>query len=294
MTQLIQYFDKNGKDATWYEIAVACNILPEGTRKQRADRVRKFYNRTYLKKQSQTIQSTSDPILEEFKLFLRSKQTSDFKPYKGDPNNILIIGDTHIPYQHPDYLKFVIDIQKKWNCGKVIHIGDLVDFSSTTNHDLIPELPSPRYEFEITRFEIEKWSKAFPELIVTIGNHDRRVARKMKSNQIDSIWQKSFNDVFQTNWKFLPDYFYNGIYFCHGEGCTARITALQKQCSVVQGHRHSETYIDFPAKNLFAVQTPVGVNRETLAFDYARVDPKEWTLGATVILNNSIPLIEKL
>lgn len=298
--QLIQHFDKYGKTNTWYELAVMFNILPNGTRKQRADKVRKFYNRTYLKSHSkvetQVVVQKTDPLLEEFRSFLKSKNsTKKYIPYtKGNPNNILVIGDTHIPHQHPDYLEFLIDIQKKWDCGKIIHIGDFVDFSSTTFHDVNPELPSPAYEFEYAKAELHKWNKAFPNITVTIGNHDRRVARKMIGNQVQRMWQRSFNEVFETSWEFVPEYYYNGIYFCHGEGATARLTALQKQLSTVQGHRHSETYIDFPAKNLFAIQCPLGVNRDSLAFEYAKVDPKEWTLGATVILNNRTPLIEKL
>lgn len=294
--QLVQHFNQHGKSHTWYELAVMYNVLPEGNRKQRADKVRKFYNRVYLKSQTKTATpiKTVDPLLEEFRTFLKSKNTIQYKSYEGNPDNILVIGDTHIPHQHPHYLDFLVGLQRKWNCGKVIHIGDIVDFTSTTFHDVNPELPSPAYEFEYAKAEIAKWKQAFPNLVVTIGNHDRRVTRKMVGNQIQRMWQKSFNDVFETDWTFVPEYYYNGIYFCHGEGATARLTALQKQASTVQGHRHSETYIDYPAKGLFAVQCPLGVNRESLAFEYAKVDPKEWTLGATIILNNSTPIIERL
>lgn len=297
--QLIQHFNQHGKLNTWYELAVMFNILPEGNRKQRADKVRKFYNRVYLKTTQEVKPVPTkkvDPLLEEFRSFLKSKnQNLRYTPYtSGNPCNILVIGDTHIPHQHPNYLEFLIELQKKWNCGKVIHIGDIVDFSSTTFHDVNPEMPSPAYEFEYAKAEIAKWYKVFPDLVITIGNHDRRVARKMNGNQIHGIWQRSFNDVFDTKWEFVPDYIYNNLYFCHGEGATARLTALQKQMSTVQGHRHSETYIDFPAKNLFAIQVPIGVNRESLAFEYAKVDPKEWTLGACIILNNTTPIIERL
>jgi predicted phosphodiesterase len=288
--QLTQHFNSHGKTHSWYELALMYNILPEGSRKQRSDKVRRFYYRTFT-----PATTKSNTLLQEFQEFIELKKSKiKITPYlSGDPNNVLVIGDTHIPHQHPEYLNFLQQLQIKWNCGKVIHIGDVVDFSSTTYHDTHPELPSPAYEFEYTKLELEKWKQAFPNMIVTIGNHDRRVTRKQKSNQIITSWQKSFNDIFDTEWEFVPEYYHNNIYFCHGEGATARVTSLQKQCSVVQGHRHSETYIDFPAKNLFAVQCPLGVNRESLAFEYAKVDPKEWTIGACVIVNG-IPIIERL
>jgi len=293
--KLIEHLQQNGKTHSWYELAVMFNILPNGTKKQRADKVRKYYNRSILKNIVKPETTVSNTLLDEFKLFLQTKRNNvNITPYlDGDVNNILVIGDTHIPHQHPEYLSFLQRIQRKWNCGTVIHIGDIVDFSSTTYHDIHPEMPSPAYEFEYTKLELLKWQKAFPNMTVTIGNHDRRVTRKLKSSQVTTNWQKSFNDVFETNWTFVPDYYFNNIYFCHGEGATARLTSLQKQCSVVQGHRHSESYIDFPAKNLFAVQCPLGVNRDSLAFEYAKVDPKEWLIGACVIVNNT-PIIERL
>ena len=200
----------------------------------------------------------------------------------------------HIPYQHPDYLDFCISLQKKWNCGTIIHIGDILDFQSTTYHTPHPDGLSPYYELEIAKLEIENWNKAFPVMTVLMGNHDRRISRKLFDSQISAQWQFSLNEVLNVKWDFKTDHEFNGIYFCHGEGASARVTALQKQMSSVQGHRHSESYIDFPAKNLFAVQTAIGIDRKALAFEYAKVDPKEWLIGATVILNSKTPIIEKM
>jgi hypothetical protein len=96
------------------------------------------------------------------------------------------------------------------------------------------------------------------------------------------------------SWEILPEYVYNDIFFVHGEGAPAETTSLQKQMSTVSGHRHSQTYIMYPAKNLFAVQTPNLIDRKQLAFEYAKVDPKEWTSGCTVILGSKQPIIERL
>lgn len=290
---LTEYLLANGKTHSWRELAEKFEIysdLPVNrkTNKKKADFVRRLYDKL------QPPPGVSD-LLEEFKSFVKSKNiTSGIEPYVGNPNNIIVLGDTHIPYNHPEYFEFARHIQRKWNCGKVIHIGDVLDFHATTYHQPHPDALSPYYEMELAKLEIEKWKAAFPEMVVTTGNHDRRVSRKMYDSQISSQWQKSIADVLEVNWQFVNDYVYNDIYFCHGEGVTARVTALQKQMSAVQGHRHSESYIDFPAKGLFAVQTPIGVNRNSLAFNYGRMDPREWLIGVTVILDSKTPVIERL
>lgn len=299
---LIKHLTESGKTHSWRELADMYNImsdLPKTPRnqKKKCDYVRRLYAKLQLQPvtHNDTVTNKSS-LIEDFKTFIRfNKPTKNYKSFtEGDPNNILVIGDTHIPYQHPDYLDFCIDLQRKWNCGKIIHIGDVLDFQSTTYHTPHPDGLSPYYELEIAKLEIENWKKAFPEMTVIMGNHDRRISRKLFDSQISSQWQFSMKDVLNVNWDFTIDYEYNNIYFCHGEGTTARVTALQKQMPVVQGHRHSESYIDYPGRNLFAIQCPIGIDRKALAFEYARTDTKEWLLGATVILNSKTPIIERM
>lgn len=302
INNLIDHLVKQGKTHAWRELAEMYDIMPElpnnsRSNKKKCDFVRRLYSK--LSKASEPLTKPvvkSSSIIDDFKVFIsQNRKPKNIQPYlSGDPNNILVIGDTHIPYQHPDYLDFCISLQKKWNCGTIIHIGDILDFQSTTYHTPHPDGLSPYYELEIAKLEIENWNKAFPVMTVLMGNHDRRISRKLFDSQISAQWQFSLNEVLNVKWDFKTDHEFNGIYFCHGEGASARVTALQKQMSSVQGHRHSESYIDFPAKNLFAVQTAIGIDRKALAFEYAKVDPKEWLIGATVILNSKTPIIEKM
>lgn len=41
--------------------------------------------------------------------------------------NVLVIGDTHIPFAHKNYLEFCKETQKRFKCDRVVHVGDLVD-----------------------------------------------------------------------------------------------------------------------------------------------------------------------
>lgn len=315
MDKLYNHLLKKGKTDSWLNLAKQFNILPNGSNKQKSDFVRRFYNRNVLKNKYEPIKFNvtlpkeafnnkevlypkieSNTLLYEFKEFLKTKKENqiEIEPFtEGDLNNILVIGDLHIPFNHSQYLSFCINLQKKWNCGKVIFIGDILDFHASSFHESDMALPSAEYELEISKIEISKWYKAFPEAVILIGNHDRMVTRKLFNSQISAHWQKSFNEVLEVpNWKFLNEYEYNNIYFCHGEGPEAAKTCLYKQMNTVQGHQHSKCYVQYPAENIFAVQCPIGVNRKEQAFNYAKTDTKPWQIGATVILNSKTPIIE--
>ena len=59
---------------------------------------------------------------------IRNKDLEKLQPYNlGNPNNILIIGDLHAPFNLPNYLEFCLEQQKKFKCGTVVFIGDVID-----------------------------------------------------------------------------------------------------------------------------------------------------------------------
>ena len=60
--------------------------------------------------------------------------------------NVLIIADTHCPWEHPGYLDFCNDIKKRVKCTQVVHIGDLVDNHSISYHEHDPDGWSPADE----------------------------------------------------------------------------------------------------------------------------------------------------
>jgi len=70
---------------------------------------------------------------------LRAKE-NELKPFTGgDLDNILIIGDLHSPFTLPKYLDFCKEQQRKYNCGKVIFIGDIIDNHYSSYHESDPD-----------------------------------------------------------------------------------------------------------------------------------------------------------
>ena len=53
--------------------------------------------------------------------------------------NVLVIGDTHCPAMHPNYLEFLQDIRSKFKCTKIVHIGDVIDHHCVSFHDKHPD-----------------------------------------------------------------------------------------------------------------------------------------------------------
>ena len=55
---------------------------------------------------------------------------------------VLVISDTHAPYQHPDAIRFLAAIKKEYSPDRVIHIGDEIDYHAMSFHDSDPDLYS--------------------------------------------------------------------------------------------------------------------------------------------------------
>ena len=76
---------------------------------------------------------------------------------------LLILSDTHFPYQHSNYFEWIKKIKEKVNPTQIIHIGDLVDFHqhfSAWVHSA--ELPNIKFEIKDAIKCIKKLRKIFP------------------------------------------------------------------------------------------------------------------------------------
>jgi hypothetical protein len=136
---------------------------------------------------------------------------------------------------------------------------------------------------------VAKWYKAFPKATVIIGNHDLIVARKAFSGGIPREWIKHYNDVLDTpNWVWTERLVIDDMQFVHGQGGTARTKAKSDLMSTIQGHIHTQMYVEhFSGVNskIWACQVGCLVNRESYALHYAK-NFKRQALGVAVILGN--------
>ena len=58
-------------------------------------------------------------------------------------SRVLILSDTHFPYEKPMYLNWIRKLKAKIKPTNVIHIGDLADFNSLSFFDKSPYVDPP-------------------------------------------------------------------------------------------------------------------------------------------------------
>lgn len=217
-------------------------------------------------------------------------------PYlDGDANNVLIIGDLHTPFNLKEYLLFCRIQQEKFKCGRVVFIGDLVDNHFSSYHESDPDGLSAGDELDLAINEIQKYYKVFPNADVIIGNHDRLVYRKAFSGGLSKRWIKEYKDVLGTpNWNFVENVELFDININHGEGGTARAKMKKELQSQIQGHLHSDFYVEYiVGKNfrIFGMQVGCGVNHKTYAMEYGK-NFKKPAIGCGVLLNKgTLPMV---
>ena len=227
--------------------------------------------------------------------FLRAKE-NELKPFTGgDLNNILIIGDLHSPFTLPKYLDFCKEQQIKYNCGKVIFIGDIIDNHYSSYHESDPDGMSAGDELDKAIEQVQQYYDAFPVATVIIGNHDRLVYRKAFSGGVSKRWVKEYKDVLKVpNWEFVENVEIFNININHGEGGTARSKMKKDLQSQIQGHLHSDFYLEYiVGKNfrIFGMQVGCGVDHHSYAMAYGR-NFKKPAIGCGVLLNKgTLPIL---
>ena len=213
-------------------------------------------------------------------------------------NRILIIGDTHCPFDLQTYLDFLVDTYRKFGCNKVIHIGDEVDHHYSSYHETDADGMGGGDELDFAKKRLARYYKVFPDVDVIIGNHSRLIMRKAQSGGIPREWIKEYNEVLGVpNWKFHTELEVDGVLYAHGEGGTARGKCKNDLQSVVQGHLHTQLYSEYIVgrKNrVFGMQVGCGIDHEQYAFGYAKAGKKP-AIGCGVVLGGkeaiAVPMI---
>ena len=170
------------------------------------------------------------------------------KKYFGefDTSRVLVIGDLHEPFCLDGYLEHCVQTYKKFNCNRVVFIGDVIDNHYSSYHETDPDGMSGGDEIMLAVKKVQQWYKKFPKADVLIGNHDRIIMRKAFSSDIPKIWIKDYNDVLGTpGWTWSDRVEIDGVQYVHGEGGTARTKAKADMQSTVQGHLHTQCYTDY-------------------------------------------------
>lgn len=207
---------------------------------------------------------------------------------KGRNGNVLVIGDLHEPFCLDEYFDFCKETKDKYNCTEVVFIGDVIDNHYSSYHDSDPDGMGAGEELELAIKRLKRWHDEFPNAWVTIGNHDRMMMRKAFSSGLSKRWIKDYKDVLEVpTWKFVNEVNLYDVNYVHGEGGTARTRVKGELESIVQGHLHTQAYVEWTvgAKyKCFAMQIGCGIDRNSYAMAYAKTGKKP-IIGCAVVLD---------
>lgn len=212
-------------------------------------------------------------------------------------NRVLVIGDLHEPFSLDGYLEFCVEQYERFNCNQVIFIGDIIDNHYSSYHETDADGMGGGDELDLAISKIARWRDAFPEAIVTIGNHDRIVMRKAQTSAVPKRWIKDYKDVLEVpNWNFVDRYVLDNVQYIHGEAGVAHRKAASDMMSTVQGHIHTQCFTHWLVGQkfkIFASQVGCGIDHESYAMAYAKRGKKP-AIGCMVVLDNGTTPINLL
>jgi metallophosphoesterase superfamily enzyme len=208
-------------------------------------------------------------------------------------SRILVIGDLHEPFCLEGYLEFCKETYAKYNCNRVIFIGDVIDNHYSSYHETSADGLGGEDELAHAISKLSGWYKAFPDADVTIGNHDRLISRKAQTGGIPSRWIRSYSEVLNTpKWNFTERVVVDGVQYIHGEAGTASAKCRADMMNTVQGHLHTQCYTQhFVGANfrIWGMQVGCGIDHDKYAFAYAKAGKKP-AIGCGVVIGGNTPI----
>ena len=163
---------------------------------------------------------------------------------------ILVVPDTHLPYQHPNFFDDLKKHIKEYKPTDIVHMGDLVDLHSISRHDADPDLPNITIEVERAAEGVVRLAKMIPantRVFLCLGNHDTRIEKRATLNGIPRRFLRNLKDILRipTSWNVDFEHTMSGITFLHGKSPVMGKTTMAYGNCTVQGHFHSKLGVQY-------------------------------------------------
>jgi len=271
-----------------------------GSKKKKKDLKKIVFN--VLSTGNYDLEKTNKEIAEELDTFIPGKyetiarHVSEYKMYKkkeaerAKMRNVLVISDTHIPFENKKALEALKKARDEYNITDVVHIGDLFDMSAINTHTVDPNGLSAEQENDKAEKAFKEWKKEFPEVLYVLGNHDVRPNRKAFNAGISDRWVKTVDEVYDlSGWSVAESHQIGDFLFVHGMGQNTLSRSKDLGLSVIAGHLHSKfevkTWFDRPNNKIrHAVQVGSLIDDTEYAFAYGKNNKKSIS-GFAVILD---------
>jgi hypothetical protein len=129
----------------------------------------------------------------------------------GPRGNTLVISDLHLPYQHQDAFDFLWALHKHYKFQRVINVGDIFDHHRPSFHESETDAMNSEDEFERAMGDSKELQDMFPDMTITIGNHDCIPVRQAKAVGLPLGMLSDFNKVYglKGTWKWVDQYWFD-------------------------------------------------------------------------------------
>lgn len=219
---------------------------------------------------------------------------------------ILVIGDLHYPYAHPDAIPFLRHVAAEYNPDCFVQIGDETDGHALSFHESDPNLDSAGVELEKAKLGLAALHDEFPLMLVCHSNHGSLLYRRAKHAGLPVQMIKSYREVlfpghnapgwsWAFNWKINTPQ--GPVLFRHQTSGTALDAAAAEGCHLVVGHEHGKFGASWGATSMrlfFGAYTGCLIDKDSLAFAYGKVYPRKPIIGVLMIVDGvpvNIPMV---
>lgn len=219
---------------------------------------------------------------------------------------IMVIGDLHAPYTHPDAMDFLRAVRDEYCPDMVVQMGDETDGHAISFHDSDPNLDSAGVELEKAKLVLEKLHELFPNLLVCDSNHGSLVYRRAKAHGLPVQFIKKYRDILfpehgAPSWSWADAWVLNTplgpVRFQHQVSGDFMLNASHERTSLVLGHEHGRFEVQYAASSTalyFGAYAGCLIDRKSMAFAYGKLTRKKPILGCMVITDGCPQLIPML
>lgn len=217
------------------------------------------------------------------------------KPKADTPKRGTVTGvfsDIHAPFDHPGYLPFLKDTFEQYGVDRVVCCGDIVDNHALSRHPKEPCARGAYDELDAAIARIARYTQAFPDASVCIGNHDLIPERQAAVLGIGSRYLRSIHEVLclPKGWVFAEQHVLDDVLYFHGINAGGKDgainAALNERMSTVVGHSHAHAGCKYAAnaRNLiFGMNVGCGIDIAAYAFAYGKHDKYRPVLGCGIV-----------
>lgn len=209
---------------------------------------------------------------------------------------VLIIGDTHCPGMRRGYVEFLKRIADSYAVNRIVHIGDLADWSSISYHEKSPGLSNATAEYKKALKQVASLSRAFRKVDWLIGNHDALTERQAVTAGLPPQLLRDYRDMWEVDWTVHPRFsklVIDGVIYAHGDSGRGGQDAAFKQAkdnfrSTVIGHFHPQAGVKWwanPEFRVFGMSAGCGIDAGRLQFEYGRKLAARPILGCGVVID---------